>query len=109
MKTDDENEEQQGFWSRVKAAFSSEDEESNLYNRRLIDNRIERYLDRNFDSYIDEYGLVREMDLKRYDERYDGLSERIEGLKGFMKEADAEAGNLEGRIETIKMKAKRGK
>lgn len=95
-------EEKTGFFDRIRMLFTNVNKEENAYQRRLLDRRIERFLDENFDSYIEEYGLVREIDLKKYEERYEELVERIAGLKNFVRETDAEIGNLERRLEAIK-------
>ncbi len=102
-------EEKPGFMDRIKAFFKSSEDEENVYKRKLIDRKIERYIDENFDSYIEEYGLVNELDLKKYDERFEDLANRVNGLKTFVSEADAELGNLEKRVGVIKKAAKGGK
>jgi hypothetical protein len=97
----EEQQEEPGFFARIKNFFSSSEEDEKHYDRRILDSRIERYLDNNFDSYIDEYGLVQEIDLARYDERADDLQDQVTDLKTFVKDADADIGELEVRCEHV--------
>jgi hypothetical protein len=105
---EEQNEEEPGFFARIKNFFSSSEEEDTHYDRRILDSRIERYLDNNFNSYIDEYGLIRELELRRYDERVDILEDKVDGLKDFVKDADADISELELRTEDIQDAAGKG-
>lgn len=94
-------EEKPTFMSKLRNLFKVETEADTGYKRKLLDGRIERYLDENFDNYIDEYGLVREIDLRKYEERYEALVEDVSDLKEFVVSADAEVGNFEHRLRNI--------
>ncbi len=100
--------EKPSFFERIKGFFSSSesDEEKPTYQRRLLDSRIEKYLDRHAESYIEEFGLITSIDLKVYDERYETLTSRVNSLQDFAKDADAEVSDLERRIDVIKAASK---
>lgn len=103
------------FFSRVKKLFSKNSsnikvEEKFQYKRRFLDGRIERYLDENFNNYIEEFGLVTRLDTATYEEKYDSLVQRISNLKNFVQNGDAELSSLERRLQNIKKMAnKKGK
>jgi hypothetical protein len=100
--------EKPSFMDRIRGYFSSDDEEEQpVYERRLLDNRIEKYLDRHAESYISEFGLLTSIDLERYEERYDELTRRTGSLQEFARDADATLTNLESRIKTIKTSSKK--
>lgn len=71
------------------------------YRRNIIDRRIELYLDRHFDEYIEEYGLVRELDLEVYEEKYRGILEGVEEIKEFQMDALTEIQDLKRRLDRI--------
>jgi hypothetical protein len=99
----DDDDNKTGFFSRIKSLFhKKESEEEQMYKRKLMDRKIERYLDNNFDSFIAEYGMVREFDLFQYEERHATLATKLKVLNDFAREADSQIGNLEGRIEHLK-------
>ena len=99
------------FLSRIKNMFSREssDQEEPRYRRRFFDGRIERYLDENFNNYIDEFGLVTKLDTVIYEEKSELLGQRILGLKTFAKDADADVSSLERRLATVKKEASKSK
>jgi hypothetical protein len=101
--------EKPSFMDRIRGYFSrNEDEdEQPVYERRLLDNRIEKYLDRHAESYISEFGLLTSIDLERYEERYDDLTKRTGSLQEFARDADATLTNLESRVKTIKAASKK--
>lgn len=104
----DEMEEQKtGFFSRIKSWFHKDKpEEEPTYKRKMMDKKIERFLDNHFESFIAEYGMVREIDLIGYDERHGTLSEKLKVLNDFVKGADAEIGSIEIRVEHLKKSIK---
>jgi hypothetical protein len=51
--------------------------------------------------------MVREIDLKIYDERYDELVVRVDGLSSFVMEADSDISDLENRVNEVKRASKR--
>jgi hypothetical protein len=103
--------EKPSFFERIKGYFSSSeaDEENPTYERRLLDSRIEKYLDRHAESYISEFGLITSIDLERYEERYDNLTTQTGSLQEFARDADAELTNLEARVKAIKSASKKKK
>ena len=101
----DEMEEQKpGIFSRIKSFFhkARPEEEEQTYKRKMMDKKIERFLDNHFEAFITEYGMVREIDLVGYDERHGTLSEKLKVLNDFVKGADAEIGSIEIRVEHLK-------
>ncbi|MDG6225415.1 MAG: hypothetical protein QCI82_07870 [Candidatus Thermoplasmatota archaeon] len=105
---EDYEEEKIGFFAKIKSWFKKDKDEDVQaeYKRKLMDRKIERFLDSNFDSFIAEYGLVREIDIARYDERHGILSSKLKVLNDFVKEADADISNLEIRVEHMKKNIK---
>ena len=103
---EDVEEQKTGFFSRIKSLFHKDEEEDPQYKRKMMDKKIERYLDSNFESFIAEYGMVREIDLSLYDERHGILSGKIKVLNDFVREADAEIGNIEIRVEQLRKSIK---
>ena len=99
------------FLSRIKNMFSKEssDQEKPRYKRRFFDGRIERYLDENFNNYIDEFGLVTRLDTVMYEEKSELLGQRILGLKTFVKNADADVSSLERRLAAVRKEANKSK
>lgn len=75
--------------------------EGSGYNRNLLDRRIEKYLDRHFDEYIEEFGLVREAHLQIYEEKLDRCEDDIEELKDFQKDVKDEISLFEKRLDRI--------
>ncbi|MFO8051581.1 MAG: hypothetical protein R6V01_07785 [Thermoplasmatota archaeon] len=112
MEEDIQEEEKAGFFSRIKNIFSkNEDEEEKApqYSRKLLDGRIEKYLDRHLDSYIDEYQIVTQLDLDAYESRYDQLTGRVSGMKEYMITADAVVSSMENDLVKIDKTSKGGK
>jgi hypothetical protein len=106
-----EEEEKRGFFSRLfgRKKEEEETEEAPHYNRRLFDGRIEKYLDHNLDSYIAEYGIVTELDLQGYENRYDKLTGRVKSIKEFILDSDAILGQMEKDLLDVKGKIKPAK
>lgn len=48
-------EEQPTFFERLRTHFQRGEEEAPRYERKILDGRIERFLDENFNNYIEEY------------------------------------------------------
>ena len=97
------------FFARIKNLFAKQTAkpEEARYKRRFFDGRIERYLDENFNNYIDEFGLVTRVDTLEYEEKYDGLVQRITSLKTFVNGTDAEISSLERRLKNVKTASKK--
>ncbi len=99
------------FFARIKNLFSKQSADSKpeeaRYKRRFFDGRIERYLDENFNNYIDEFGLVTRVDTLEYEEKYDSLVQRITSLKTFVNGSDAELSSLERRLKNVKTASKK--
>ena len=102
----EEIEEKKGFFEWIRSKFHSGDGEEEIeiphYKRRLLDGRIEKYLDQNFNSYIQEYGIVNGLDLESYEERYQDLTGRISDTKEYMLESDATISSMEKELQLIK-------
>lgn len=82
--------------------FPSEfDVEGTGYERNLLDRRIEKYLDQHFDEYVEEFGLVRELDIEVLEERVDYMVESIKDIDDFQKDAEAELMSLKRRLDKI--------
>mgnify|MGYP001025395004 FL=1 len=108
----DEQEEKSGFFSWLKSKFSKEEEEEEetpQYERKLLDGRIEKYLDQNFDSYIKEYGILDGLDLESYESRYKKMTGRVSSMKEFVVEADANLSHLEKDLDEVKKASKKKK
>lgn len=76
------------------------------YQRRILDRRIEGYLDAHFDEYISTYQIVTAIDLERLEGRYDTIEIKVSELKSFALDMDAKVSNLETRVDTLKGIAK---
>lgn len=108
-----EEEQKKGFFAWLGSIFKKKDEEEEQkpeeemkYKRRLFDGSIEKYLDQNLDSYITEYGIVTELDLQGYEERYESLTGRVKGMKEYILDSDAVVGQMEKDLALVKKKAK---
>ena len=99
-------EEQPSFFERLRAHFHKGEEEAPRYERKILDGRIERFLDENFNNYVEEYNLVTELDLRTYEERYEELAGRVKSLTEFTHDIDAEVSDLERRLKAVQAKAK---
>ena len=101
-----------GFLSWLKSKFSrgeGGEEGEPQYRRKLLDGRIEKFLDQNFNSYIQEYGIVTGLDLEAYEERYAILTERIADMREYMLEADANISAMEKDMGLIKAESRKKK
>ncbi|MBN1539542.1 MAG: hypothetical protein JW939_05305 [Candidatus Thermoplasmatota archaeon] len=110
----EEGEGRKGFLSWIRSAFGRsgeepEEQEPPQYKRRLLDGRIEKYLDQNMSAYIEEYGILTGLDIEAYDMRYEQITGRISSMKEFMLSADARISNMERDIDLIGKAAKGGK
>jgi hypothetical protein len=109
-----EDEQKRGFFSWLGSKFRKDEQgdeeiQEPTYSRRLFDGRIEKYLDHNLDSYISEYGIVTELDLQGYENRYDSLTGRAKKMKEFILDSDALVGQMEKELLEIDGKLKTGK
>jgi len=76
------------------------------YERKILDRRIEGYLDAHFDEYISTYQVVTTIDLEKLEGRCDNIEIQVKDLKTFALDMDAKVSNLETRVEIVKGKAK---
>lgn len=111
MENIEENEEKKGFFAWLGSKFKGkgdeeEVEEAPAYKRKLFDGRIEKYLDQNLDSYIKEYGIVTELDLQSYEERYGSLTDRVKSMKTFVLDSDALISQMEKELLDVGSKIK---
>lgn len=96
--------EKPSFFARIKAYMSGAEKEDNgdeAYQRKLLDSRIEKYLDHHASQYIAEFGLVTSLDIQKYEERYEDMTIRISSLQNFARDVDADVSNLENRMLEI--------
>ncbi|MEA3457841.1 MAG: hypothetical protein U9R21_04095 [Candidatus Thermoplasmatota archaeon] len=105
--------EEEGFFDgvaeKVDDFFMPDDyqlERDTGYQRKVLDRRVEGYLDAHFDEYISTYQIVTSIDLEGLDDRCEGIEVRVKDLKTFALDTDAKVSNLETRVDTIKGKAK---
>ena len=104
-----------GFLSWIKSIFGGgkdeieEEPEPPHYKRKLLDGRIEKYLDQNLSAYITEYGILTGLDLESYEIRYENLTGRISTMKEYMLTSDARITEMERDIAAIQKSAKGGK
>ena len=105
-----------GFLSWIRSIFGGKEEEGETeapepphYKRKLLDGRIEKYLDQNMDAYINEYGILTGLDLEGYENRYERITGRISSMKEFMLSADARIADMERDIDIVQKAAKGGK
>ncbi len=81
--------------------------EGSGYERNILDWQIEKYLDQHFHEYIEEFNLIRELDLQVYDNKYEEIVDGIEEIKGFHKDVDAELSEIERRLDRIEKRVKK--
>lgn len=107
----EEEQETGGFRNWLKGLFSKkeegEEEESPKYKRRLLDGRIEKYLDQNMDAYVQEYGIVTGLDLEAYEIRYGELTGRVSKMKEYMVDADAHLSAMEKDLDDVQKASKK--
>jgi len=111
----EEESEKKGFMNWLRSVFGGrKDEEEEApepphYKRKLLDGRIEKFLDQNMSSYINEYGILTGLDLEAYDMRYERMTGRISAMKDFMLTSDARISDMERDVDLIHKAAKGGK
>ena len=97
--------ENESIFERIKGAFSRGEgevaEEEEQYKRRLLDSRIEKYLDEHFDEYIEDYGLVTKQLLTACEKRATGIEERLSSLSTYTRDVDAAVTDLETRVTEV--------
>jgi hypothetical protein len=103
-----------GFFSWIKSIFvKGKEEEVELeqphYRRKLLDGRIEKYLDQNLNAYITEYGILTGLDIDGYEMRYTNLTGRIASMKEYVLSADARISEMERDIHLVQKAVKGGK
>ena len=90
------------FWDKIKDMFHKEEVvETPVYHRKLLDGRIERYMDENFEDYIAEYSLVTEADINASESRFEVLKVNVGALLEFSRDIDAKTTDLERRVKKI--------
>lgn len=101
--------EKPSFFMRIKAylAGTEKEKEEATYQRKLLDSRMEKYLDRHANEYIEEFGLVTSVDIQVYEDRYENMTSRISSLQEFSRTSDAELTDLERRVVAIKAASKK--
>ena len=108
-----EQEERKGFMEWLRGVFHRDEEEKveepPKYKRKLLDGRIEKYLDQNMDAYIQEYGIVTGLDIESYEIRYTNLTSRISSMKEYMIDTDAQISSMEKEISEVEKVARKKK
>lgn len=90
------------FWDRIRDFFHKEEVvETPVYHRKLLDGRIERFLDENFEDYIAEYNLVTEADINANEARFEVLKVNVGAMLEFSRDIDAKTTDLERRVKKI--------
>ena len=107
----EEHEEKKGFFDWLRSVFKRDEEEKveepPKYKRKLLDGRIEKYLDQNMDAYIQEYGIVTGLDIESYEIRYTNLTSRISNMKEYMIDADAQVSMMEQELALVEKASKK--
>ena len=107
----EEQEEKKGFFDWLRSVFKRDEEEkveeAPKYKRKLLDGRIEKYLDQNMDAYIQEYGIVTGLDIESYEIKYSNLTSRISGMKEYMIDTDAQVSMMEKEIVDVEKASKK--
>jgi hypothetical protein len=114
MEEEYEEQGRKGFSSWFRSLFHREEKEEvepevPHYKRKLLDGRIEKYLDQNMNAYINEYGILTGLDLEAYETRYTSLTSRISGMKEYMLTSEARISEMERDVNTIQNAAKTSK
>lgn len=100
-----ENTENESTFERIKRVFSLGErevaEEEERYQRRLLDSRIEKYLDDHFDEYIKDYGLITKQHLTAYEKKATDIEESLSSLTAYTRDIDAAVTDLERRVTEV--------
>ena len=102
-----EGEEGASIWDSLRAIFSTGSEYADLsedkveYQRKMLDNRVEAYLDAHFNEYILDFGLLDEAALEVRNEHLVTLEGRSDGLIYFIQDVDKDLSDLETRIDAL--------
>ena len=102
-----------GFWGGVRDLFSlgseynEADRESLAYERRLWDQRIERYLDSSLPDYLHDFGILEEVILHVRDQRVQDLSTRSHELIAYVRALDEDIGVQEERLTAVEKTARK--
>ncbi len=71
------------------------------YERNLLDKRVEKYLDDHFEEYIQEFGLIRELELEIYESRYETLLNDIDDINEFQEDIESELASMKRRLDKL--------
>ncbi|MBN1539763.1 MAG: hypothetical protein JW939_06425 [Candidatus Thermoplasmatota archaeon] len=110
---DEEEQEKKGFFKWFGSIFKGKEdaeekeEEAPHYKRKLLDGRIEKYLDQNMNAYIQEYGILTGLDIEAYELRYSSLTSRIHSCREYMMDADAQISAMEKEILLVQTASKK--
>ncbi len=80
------------------------DIEGTGYERSMIDRRIEKYMDEHFEEYLEEFNLVRELDMEIYEDRFKYIVDSIDDLQEFQKDIDADITDMKRKLRRIEAK-----
>lgn len=102
-----EVEEGSSIWDSLRGLLSTGSEYANIsgekveYHRKVLDYRVEAYLDAHFNEYILDFGLLDEAALEVRNEHLVTLEGRSDGLIHFVWDMDRELANLETRVDAL--------
>ncbi|HIH01111.1 TPA: hypothetical protein HA259_03390 [Thermoplasmata archaeon] len=108
-----EAEEGPSIWDTLRAMFATGSEYADFseekveYQRKMLDYRIEAYLDAHFNEYILDFGLLDEAALEVRNEHLVTLEGRSDGLIHFIRDMDTDLSDLEGRVDTLEKAPKK--
>ncbi|MGM0405052.1 MAG: hypothetical protein ACQEQM_02795 [Thermoplasmatota archaeon] len=71
------------------------------YERNLLDKRVEKYLDDHFEEYIQEFGLIRELELEIFESRYETLLNDIDDISEFQEDIESELASMKRRLDKL--------
>ena len=108
-----EGEEGTSIWDSLRLMFSTGSEYAELseekveYQRKMLDYRVEAYLDAHFNEYIIDFGLLDEAALEVRNEHLLTLEGRSDGLIHFIRDVDGDLTDLEKRIDAMEQVPKK--
>lgn len=105
-----EADEGSSIWDTLRGLFSTGNEYADLsdekveYQRKVLDYRVEAYLDSHFNEYILDFGLLDEAALEVRNEHLVTMEGRSDGLIHFVRDLDKELTDIEARVDGLEKK-----
>jgi len=100
-------EDDDSLWGSIKDLFSTGSEykevtdENIQYRRRLLDYRVENFLDNHFHDYVRDFGILDETALELRNEKVAALEIRSKDIRAFIRDADEDLKDLETRVSAL--------